>query len=173
MRARIYTTGNRQVERMLRGMQNKDADRISKTCLRAGMGEYRKEIRKAAPVGATKELRASIGARLERNKKTNVVSAKVGINVGKRTKRVIAKRGKVHRAPHGHLVALGTKPRRRKRIGGKFASITNPTDQQLRTGQMTPNKFVSEASARAKPRAHAAMVRKVQLEVRKYNQRRR
>ena len=171
--ARIYMTGDKQIERMLRGMQNRDADRISKSCTRAALGEYRKEIRKAAPVGKTKELKASIGARLERKRKTNIVTAKVGINVGKRSKKAIASRGKTHRAPHGHLVALGTQHRKRTRLGGKFASIVNPTDAQLSTGVMPSNKFVSEASARAKPKAHAAMLRKVKLEIRKYNQRRR
>lgn len=171
--ARLIMTGDKQVERMLRGMQTKDADRISKKCVRAQLNEGVKEVRKGAPRGKTKELSKSIGSRLEASRKKNTVTAKFGINVGKRSKKSVATRGKTHRAPHGHLVALGTKDRKRKRIGGKFAHITNPTNEQLRTGRMTPNKFVSEGTARARPKMAAAAQRKAALEIKKYNQRRR
>lgn len=173
MSARIYMTGDKQVERMLRNMQTKDADRISKRCIRAQLNEGVKEVRKGAPRGETKALAKSVGARLERKRKTHEVVGKFGINVGKRSKKAVASRGKTHRAPHGHLVALGTKLRTRKRIGGKFAGITNPTAQQLRTGRMNPNKFVSEGTARARPKMAAAAQRKAALEIKKYNQRRR
>lgn len=158
---------------MLKGMQDRDADRIARSALGAGASVVRKEMRRNAPEGPTKNLKKSIGSRLVRNRRKFVVQAKTGINVGKRTKKQIATRGKTHRAPHGHLVALGTKPRVRNRIGGKFSWVTSPTRAQLSTGKMPANSFVRDTSRSSLSRARQAMASKAREKIKLYNQRRR
>jgi hypothetical protein len=87
-------------------------------------------IKKAAPVGKTGMLKKSIGSRFQRASKGRPVVAKAGVNVGKKKKKEI----NTKRAPHAHLVALGTKARTRKRLGGKYAYITRPVTRSTVNG---------------------------------------
>lgn len=149
---RKYLTGDNEIEKALLNLATKAADRIGKSALGAGLVVVNKAIKKAAPKGKTGQLKDSIGRRLERNKKTGLITAKTGVNVGKQKK---GKEKKV--APHSHLVALGTRPRKRKSLGGKFAYIKHPSEQQLSTGEMPSNEFVKEAYAQSRTAATAAM----------------
>lgn len=149
---RKYLTGDDGIEKALKYLAEKSADRIAKSALGAGLVVVNKAIKKAAPRGKTNQLADSIGRRLERNKRNGVVTAKTGINVGK------TKKGQDRKvAPHSHLVALGTRPRTRRTIGGRFAYIKNPTDTQLSTGSMPANHFVRTAYQQSRSAAQAAM----------------
>lgn len=158
--ARRYLTGDDQIEKAIQYLKDKSADKIAKSVMGAGLTVFAKEMKKEAPKGATRQLEASIGKRLERNKRTGLVTAKVGINVGK------TKKGKTRKlAPHSHLVGLGTQTRTRKSIGGRFSGYERvhldgssiPGNPQLLTGAMPANPFVKKAYQRARSSATAAM----------------
>lgn len=124
---RKFVTGVDEIERRLRHLADKGKDRVSRSALGGGLTVVRKEIKKAAPKESG-QLRKSIGRRLEKRKGNRPMVAKAGINVGKTRKGKTA-----NRAPHGHLVALGTKQRQRKGSGGS-------------TGRMPANTFVRDAT---------------------------
>ena len=154
--ARKILTGDKELEATLKELADKAADRVAKSALGAGLNVIRRAIKKAAPVGPTGNLKASIGKRLEKGKRGRAFTAKAGINVGRKTKKEKTT-GIMARAPHAHLVALGTQRRSRKTLGGKFANIVNPTSEQLSTGTMPANPFVKQAAASAQGAAAIAM----------------
>lgn len=163
MAARMWITGDAELEGKLRHLEMKVADRIAKSCLSAGLTVLARGMKKLAPVGETGALKASIGRRLEKGKRGGVFTAKAGINVGKISSKQAAKDlRRIAKAPHSHLVALGTKPRTRKTIGGKFGYIKNPTSQQLSTGSMPSNEFVRIAYLASKSAVAAAMRRRAE-----------
>lgn len=149
--ARTILTGDKEIEATLTKLADKAADRVARNALGAGLTVVAKAMKQAAPVGKTGSVKASIGKRNEKKKRSGVMEAKAGVNVGKKTKI----KGKF--APHAHLVALGTKPRQRKRIGGRFSYLTNPTPQQLSTGTMPANSFVRMAYESSRSAARTAM----------------
>jgi HK97 gp10 family phage protein len=149
--ARTILTGDKEIENTLTKLADKAADRVARNALGAGLTVVAKAMKQAAPVGKTGAVKASIGKRNEKKKRTGVMEAKAGINVGKKTKQ------KGRFAPHAHLVALGTKPRQRKRIGGRFSYLKNPTPQQLSTGTMPANSFVRMAYESSRSAARTAM----------------
>ncbi len=154
--ARKYLTGDKGLEATLAKLAGKEADRIAKSALGAGLTVIAKAQRKAAPVGKTGAVKASIGKRLESGKRGNSFTAKAGINVGKQSKKPKLTGMNIN-APHSHLVALGTAQRSRKTIGGKFSYITKPTEQQLSTGIMPSNPFIKVAYEAANGNAAEAM----------------
>ena len=123
---RKFVTGVEAIERQLRHLSDKGKDRVSRSALGGGLTVVRREIKKAAPKESGL-LKKSIGRRLEKRKGNRPMVAKAGINVGKTRKGKTA-----NRAPHGHLVALGTGWRQR-RGGGS-------------TGRMPANTFVRDAT---------------------------
>lgn len=143
--ARKWLTGDVELEATLKALGNdKAADRVARSALGAALTATRNAIAKDAPVGPTGNLKRSIGKRFEKGKKTKYrVVSKAGVNVGKNKKD-----GTNKRAPHGHLVALGTEDRTHK--SGKSV------------GRMTPNPFVRTAvqaslgAVREKMRTQAA-----------------
>lgn len=139
--ARKFITGDAELEAALRSLADNAADKIAKSAIGAGLTVLVNAMRKEAPVGATGAVKKSIGKRFERNKKTGLVTAKAGVNVGKRTSNKIGRE-----APHSHLVILGTKRRKRQTIGGRFGFIRNPTDEQLSTGSGPENPFIRRAT---------------------------
>jgi len=153
--ARKVITGDVALEKTLRHLADKSADKVAKAALGGSLTVLKRNIKKAAPVGATGNLKASIGSRFEKGSRQNKgkVRAIAGINVGKRTKAEKAAGSRV-RGPHAHLVALGTKARFRKTLGGKFSAIKNPTTDQLSTGVMPSNPFVKNAAGQG----HAQML---------------
>ena len=119
--ARQFITGDVELEKTLAKLADKAADRVARSAIGAGLTVMKGAIKKAAPVGKTGMLKKSIGSRFQRASHGKPVVAKAGVNVGKKKKKEI----NTKRAPHAHLVALGTKARTRKRLGGKYASTVN------------------------------------------------
>ena len=157
--ARKFLTGDDKLEGMLRYLETKVADRVAKSSLSAGLMVLARGMKKLAPIGETRALADSIGRRLEKGKRGREFTAKAGINVGKMAKKL----REVVKAPHSHLVALGTKKARtRKKLGGKFAYITNPTPRQLSTGVMPSNDFVRIAYMVSKNAVERAMRRRAE-----------
>lgn len=158
-------TGDKALDKKFKSLATKGARRAAVAAIRKGMTIAAKGIRKLAPVGPTKNLKKSIGSRIKKTKKTGTVEAKAGVNVGKKTQKQLdkaaARSGKTAKttknAPHAHLVALGTKARKRKRLGGKFAYLNPASDQQLRTGTMPRNDFVKQGWAASQSEAAAAI----------------
>jgi HK97 gp10 family phage protein len=164
--ARRYLTGDDAIEAMLKDLAEKEADRIAKSVLGAGLTVISKQMRKDAPKGPTGNLKKSIGKRLERGKRGGNFTAKAGINVGKRKRSRADAKGPETvsgvnvrpTAPHAHLVGLGTGPRRRRAIGGSYGGrIKDPTPQQLSTGSMPANPFIREAYRKSQGAMQAAM----------------
>lgn len=153
--ARRFIVGDLQLEATLKHLADKSADKIAKSAIGAGLTVLVKAMKKESPVGATTAVKNSIGRRFEKNKRTGVVTAKAGVNVGKRKKNQIGRA-----APHSHLVILGTKARRRKTIGGRFAFIRNPTDAQLSTGSGRSNPFVRRSVSASTTAVAQAMHKK-------------
>ena len=129
------------------------ARRIANSMQAAGTSAAVKAGRAAAPKGKTKETSKSVGKRVVRRDKAGLIVSKIGINVGHRKASQVQKG-----EPHAHLAGAGTKPRYRKVIGGRFAYITRPTREQLSTGVMPANGFVSQAVDGAAPTIRAAMI---------------
>ena len=135
--SRVNMTGVKEIDAVLDGLEKKTAKKIGRASINAGLGEMRKEIRKRAPVGKTQLLKKSIGNRFKRNKKKDLMEAKAGINVGK-------KKGK--RAPHGHLVALGTNIRQ--------------SPNGANRGRVEANDFVRQGTEAALPSVKSKMIAK-------------
>jgi hypothetical protein len=154
--ARQILTGVADIEKLLSGLSDKAGDKIARSALGAGLGLVAKKIKKAAPVGKTKALRNSIGKRFEKQKRPQWFQAKAGVNVGKQKKTAEGFKGHL-KAPHAHLVALGTRYRERDKIGGRFSYIKNPTKTQLTTGEMPSNPFLKQAYMSAKAEASERM----------------
>jgi HK97 gp10 family phage protein len=136
-------------------------DRASRKGLRAGVRELAAAQKAAAPVGTPGRknrrgepikpggLRRAIRSRVVTQTKGHgrgITRAKAGMNVGLRP-------DDRRRAPHGHLVAKGTKKRQTK------------TGQNR--GTMPANDFIRKASASAASRAVQTMQRVTAEELRK------
>ena len=147
---RQYVTGIPELEATLSKLADKSADRVARSAIGGGLTIAAKRIRQAAPKGKTGALKKSIRSRFIKQSGSRPTTAKVGVNVGKQKKTAegLVKRIK---APHAHLVALGTKRRKRKKLGGKFAFIKQPSSQQLSTGTMPENPFLRKAFEAARP----------------------
>lgn len=133
-------------------LTNTGARRLAKSIQAAGASELTKVIRSHAPVGKTKATRKAVGRRRFIDSKAGFLSTKTGINVGHRPAAEVTPH-----EPHAHLVGMGTKPRFRRRLGGKFRLISRPTSRQLSTGTMPANDFVSRAVQIARPGILARM----------------
>lgn len=102
MAAAISITGDKALDRKLATLSTKGSRRARTAAVRAGMTQIARGIRSEVPVGETKALKKSIGSRVakaKRGRNKGTTQAKSGVNVGKK---------KAKRAPHSHLVALGT-----------------------------------------------------------------
>jgi len=145
-KARILT-GDKQLDATLRDMATAGANRVAKSTIRAGLNVMQSEIKKAAK-GRIKD---EIGKKFKNIGRTSRLEAKTGVGVGKR------KQTDPKKEPIGHFYAVGTKHRTRKRIGGRFGYLKNPTKRQLSTGQMPARPFVKQAVSSAAPTAAAKM----------------
>jgi len=146
--ARRVLTGDKEIEATLTALEDKAADKVAIAALGTGISIVAGMMKKMAPVGPTGNLRKNIGRRIVRGKTDGLMRGKAGVNVGKRkvAEKVAYSRGAGgNRAPHAHLVALGTGQRHRQTIGGKFSYITNPKEDQLSTGSMPSNPFIKAA----------------------------
>ena len=160
--ARKILTGLAELESTMRHLSDKAADRVSRSALGGGLTVLAREIKKQAPVGPTKTLKKSIKKRFIKGKRGQKVTAKAGVNVGKKKK---DQSEFVVVAPHGHLVGLGTAKRVRKRIGGRFGYLKNPSPQQLSTGTMPSNAFVKRGTSSAASKILAAMKKRAEKAV--------
>lgn len=156
MKTRILT-GDKELDALLQQMKQKSADAIAKAALGGALSATAAGIRKAAPVGETKDLKASIGSRFEKQRGRRGPTAKAGVNVGKmtvsRAEKLTKKWGARKMAPHAHLVGLGTAKRYRKSIGGRFRGMHADDNEKRTTGTMPSNDFVMRGTLRAKARA--------------------
>lgn len=146
----VIITGDRELDRQLEGLRKRDIRSAVTKGINAGMTPIVKEVRLRAPVGKTRMLKRSIGKRIMKGQPTDTMQGKIGVNVGKRTKR------SRKAAPHSHLVALGTRPRYTK--AGAYRGI------------MPQNEFVNQGFAVAESSARDRMRQKVVEVLRKYTE---
>lgn len=130
---------------------SKVGDRIAKTGLGSALNIVKTGIKREAPKG-TGHLRGGIGRKVMKGKAPGVWFAKAGVRVGKVKNDVRI----------GHIVALGTAQRLRKSLGGKFAFIKQPSEEQLSTGAMPANAFVQRGYSKTIGRAMATLERRVE-----------
>lgn len=62
------------------------------------------------------------------------------------------------KAPHAHLVEFGTKERQRKRLGGYYRNVQNPTADQLRTGRAPEQSFLRKGFKQSRGQANRIIV---------------
>lgn len=109
-------------------------------------------MRKLAPKGTGKTSDGRDRPNLKKTIKKTLVRANArgfaSIRIGPEARK----------APHAHLVEFGTKPRTRKRIGGKYSRIKDPTAEQLRTGAAPEQSFLRKAFKQERSRANAIIV---------------
>jgi len=75
-----FLTGDKKLDRALKEIGGKIAEKAVASGVRAGLGEMRKAMRAATPNSSAKK---TIAARFKRKKKFGRVEAKVGAGVGK------------------------------------------------------------------------------------------
>jgi HK97 gp10 family phage protein len=151
----VVMRGFPELIRKLNGLAQKGAQRAATGAIKKGMTVIARGMRSAAP---TPGLRKSIGKRFKRKRKDGTVQAKVGIDVGKKRDQQV---------PEAHFVALGTKQRIRKRIGGKFAYLeARPGGpRSRRTGRMTANDFVGAGFAASASAATTRIITSLEAEI--------
>lgn len=142
MRKRVSWTGIDEIDDKLQTLEKKSGKSVARSAINAGLAVLSRSIKKEAPVGATKRLKKSIGKRFKKNRRKDLMEAKAGINVAKKSAR---------QAPHGHLVTLGTQHRQTNRKGGGESR-----------GKMPVNDFVKRGTENAKPQVMPAMVQKAE-----------
>lgn len=144
-------TGWKELDENLKALDTRVANRVATSAMRSALTVAKKGIKSAASDHKDKGiLDQSINSRFSKKQGGAVVRAKVGVNVGKRT---ALPQGV---ARHAHLVALGTKPRVRKKIGGKFAYLKRPKSKS--TGVMPSDEFVKQGYAASEVAMQSAMV---------------
>lgn len=149
--------GGAELQATLSEFGQKAAGRIARSVLGAGITAIKRHMVRNAPRGKTGATKASVGRRLVVSRRTGFVTAKAGVNVGKRSKAAQAVGGVKQVAPHAHLTALGTVPRFRRRIGGRFGYLRTPKPEQLSTGAMPASDWIGTAYTAALSDAQAAM----------------
>jgi hypothetical protein len=166
----VFLTGYASMMDRLQQLQSpKVRDRIIKAGLGAGLNRIRTGIAKEAPKqdqsksseGSDQDkptIKKAIGRQIKKGNQGGVWFAKAGVNVGLKT-------GGPKRAPHGHLVALGTKERLRKHIGGRFAYLdaaAQKNQRMLSTGTMPANDFVGRGYLKTIGKAMSTLERRVE-----------
>lgn len=149
-------TGEKEIDRKLERLEKKSARKVARRAVNKSTRTVTNAIKQEAPKGrrhrdalgrfATERkstvntLSKAIGQRaLKKSEAAGQVAAKTGVGVGKRKK----KEGK--RAPHAHLVALGTRRRKRRKVGGVFKGASRKS-----TGRMPANDFVKRGYSKSK-----------------------
>jgi plasmid stabilization system protein ParE len=169
----LTITGDDKLDRQLSQLES-GATAVAEKATLAAAKHYEDAIRAAAPVGQPRKykgrvirpgaLRKSIGRRRLVKTREGARGAKVGVNV-------VSRPGSNRRAPHGHLVTLGTQDRwtgtsTRRRRGGRIVTKITGNARRFR-GRVTPRDFVRRGSAAAEPAANVTMARVVDEEVAK------
>lgn len=165
MSVSIIITGDKELDAKLAALPEKTQKKYARSALSQGMTIVAKAAKRAAPVGPTGNLRRAIGKRFKRIKQEGITQAKVGINVGKRAKLGTTESGKTKfagdSAPHGHLVALGTKPRytgaRTYRVKGGTRTKETGNPRAYR-GVMPANHFFRQATESVASQVETKMI---------------
>jgi len=137
--------GGRELQATLRRIGRTGARRILRSMVSAGLQVLVNAMKAEAPGRIKDEIGSSA-----QETAVGQVRGKAGIGVG---------RG--HR-PNGigHLFAAGTKERFRKRLGGRYRNLRNPTAAQRSTGVGPPHAIVRRATQRARADAIRTMRRR-------------
>ncbi len=152
----VTLSGLTQFERNLIKLATSIPDRVMIASAKAAVRVVAKGIKAAAaPHKKTGGLFRSIGGRAAKRIDGTISTAKAGVGLGKLTKR--QKEKGVSKGRHGHLVGLGTKPRQRVKIGGRYAVIKRPTPSQLSTGTMPADDFVKRGYVSSYSEMQSAM----------------
>lgn len=112
----------------------KATKRVARVGLNAGLTVIASAQRRSTPVGKNKRLKRAIGKRLKKNRQNGIHEAKAGINVAKKGNK---------RAPHGPIVALGTRMRK--------------TRTGANRGRVRVNNWIQRATLAARPRTLQTM----------------
>ncbi len=162
----IEITGDKELIRKFEQLASRDATRISRKALTKGSGEMRDEIkfqiRPTKTKGhSTRGIKANIGSRLKKIRKTSQVEALAGVGVGKKMKGARAAKARLF-APHFHLLALGSKDRYTGRVSRKVRGggrITKKTGGAIAyRGRMPADDFVGRAYTARGSKAVAHMI---------------
>lgn len=154
-------TGIPELDRKLKTLGDAGSRRVARSALGKGMTVIAKRIRAEVPESATKghgtkNIKASIGKRYAKNRRTGVMQARVGIDVGKK---------RAQQKPQAHLRALGTVERKRTRIGGFLAGRGKP--RSLRTGLVKGVDFVGAGYRASSGEALAVMTQAAEVAIQK------
>ena len=129
-----YLTGRPFLNAKLKRLDIKTRKKYTRSALSQGGTVIVKAIKRAAPVGKTRNLKKAIGKSLKKAQQDpsgeHFQGLRAGMNVAKKLP---------NQAPHGHLNVLGTK--RRKTKSGKS------------TGKMPKNDFIRRAVRSSLPKA--------------------
>ncbi|WP_437231070.1 hypothetical protein SH661x_002314 [Planctomicrobium sp. SH661] len=108
--------GRMELDKRLMKLADKDARRISRNSVRAGLRVGAKDLRQAVPVGESKKIKKAVGISLkkDRNNKAGLDVGKWGVNVGKKRDQM---------AKHGFAVMAGTTERTQKTTGRSTGQI--------------------------------------------------
>lgn len=149
----LQLSGEKELAAKLAALSSRDASRITRRAMLAGAKEMRDEIRwqikpAKTPGHSARGLKASIGARVKKSRRTGDVEAKAGVGVGGGKGGGNMKGKAKNQAPHFHLVALGTRDRwtghrtRRTKTGEHRERTGNPIAYR---GRMPADDFVGRA----------------------------
>jgi len=147
MKTTTRMIGVKEFDDKLKQMERRAGNRIALSTLKAGGNAAVKAIKSVSP----KWLKPAIGKKIGGKKR--FFEAKVGVNVGKQTKKRV-------QVAWAAAQVVGTKARFRKMIGGKFSYIKNPTKAQLSTGKEKANPVVKLGMSSGKGAILAAMKKK-------------
>ncbi|HWL09553.1 MAG TPA: hypothetical protein VNQ76_14180 [Planctomicrobium sp.] len=113
---RLPLHGGMELDKRLRQLADKDARRIGRNAVRAGLRVGAKDLRKEVPVGVTKAVKKSVGISLKKDRQNRAGYAvgKWGVNVGKK---------RTQMAKHGFAVMAGTNEREQKTTGRSTGAI--------------------------------------------------
>lgn len=173
----LSPSGIRQVDDRLLGFAVKDARKIQRSAVTAGLRVIAKAVKLEAPVGKTRRIKKAVGWRFKKFKRSGYLMAKVGSGVGK-------KKAQAKEVFYAASVAQGTPPRfrrpnekfkrhqdpntgewkARRRKGARATDKDNPT---LATGKLGPNPFVRRGYQRSKDSALSTMAQKTKEGIRK------
>jgi hypothetical protein len=128
-----FLTGDKSLDRALKEIGGKVAQKAIASGVRAGLGEMRKAMRAATPNSSAKK---TIAARFKRRKKFGTTEAKVGAGVGKHKGGKGPTRGGVGISKNNaHWYFMGTKSRVTNKNGASRGVM--PATDAIRIGAAT------------------------------------
>lgn len=157
-------SGVEEFDRVARELARELPRQAGGAAVNAGLAVFVRAYQRASPTGGKGGMRRSAGKRFKQVSGGDI-AGKAGYDVGKRRRGGKWSRADLlaGRAPHSHLYVKGTRQRRRKRIGGKWAFMENPPgpniEHKRRTGAAPSHEGQIASSVSASiPAALAAML---------------